>query len=357
MQMKTFRAANSANAFSMVKAELGEDAVIISNKTVDNNGRKCCEIVAAVDSTSPGSPKDSLIEDAMQQSVGWRQEWGRIKGQLMALMKPQMDLDRLTSKQRVALEYLEREEVDARVLASTYLKLLEDSDKSILPVLESVLKVQPFIREYWQQKIHVFAGPNGVGKTTSLVRLALLEKKRNPKARICLVCADGGRGKGRLVLKHYAELSGLGYREILTRDDFPPLLKETEHFDLIFIDLPGLSGSITLNEWLSLQGITDNRDMAVHLVLNPHFGTSQMERFLEQYQCQRLMSIIWTKLDEACTFGGILNVASDTSLPVSALAYGPGLKNTMAPAGREKIWRLLFMRQMPGNSDSIRGED
>jgi len=210
-----------------------------------------------------------------------------------------------------------------------------------------MIKATPFTPENWTNKFHAFAGPGGAGKTSSLVRLALKIKKENPRLRICMATADGGRGKGRLVLKHYAELTGLAFREIITRDDFALLHKESNQFDMILIDLPGLPGKTNLTEWTQLYGMQRLPELAIHLVLNPYYSEKQFERFIEKYKSEQLASVIWTKLDEACTFGSLLNMAFANGLPVSALSYGSGLKNSIATAAEDSIWRLLFMRTLP----------
>ena len=270
------------------------------------------------------STRENVIEDALQDSIGWQREWSQIKGHILALMKPQMDLDSLTPKQKLALEYLEREDVDGKALTKVYCELREDRDCSIITALDSMVDTTPFGSKNWPGKFHAFAGPGGAGKTSSLVRLALKEKKAHPKTRICLATADGGRGKGRLVLKHYAELAGLAFREIITKDDFILLQKESNQFDMILIDLPGLPGQILLEEWMVLYGMHKCSDLAIHLVLNPYYSTAQFERFIEKYKSEQLASVIWTKLDEACTFGALLNMAFASGLPVSALSYEIG---------------------------------
>ncbi|MGL1862153.1 MAG: flagellar biosynthesis protein FlhF [Pseudodesulfovibrio sp.] len=353
MRMKTYRAANSTAAFAKVKADLGSEAVILSNNTITENGSKCCEIVAAIDSmptipTRKAQTKNDVVEDAMENAVGWQREWSQIKGQIKQLMKPQIDLDTLSPKQKRAMEYLEREDVDENVLAKIFCDLRGDKTASIINVLDGMINVQPFSAKNSMKKFHAFAGPGGAGKTASLVRLALKEKKDNPKARICLATADGGRGKGRMVLKHYAELTGLAFREIITRDDFLLLQAEAKQFDTILIDLPGLPGQTTLEEWTALYGLAGCEDLDIHLILNPYYSSAQFQRFMEKYQSEQLASVIWTKLDEACTFGALLNMAFASGLPVSALSYGSGLKNSIAQATKEMIWRLLFMRTLPG---------
>jgi len=357
MRMKTYRAATSTAAFAKVKSDLGDEAVILSNKTVTENGSKCCEIVAAVENQPLQAvrplrdTKEGVVDAALQDSVGWQREWSQIKGQIMALMKPQMDPARLSPKQRVALEYLEREEVDERVLTHVYCTMRETENCPVMTALDPLLKATPFEAGTWTNTFHAFAGPGGAGKTSSLIRLALHMKKAQPGIRLCLATADGGRGKGRLVLKHYAELSGLAFREIITREDFALLRDEARHFDMILIDLPGLSGRTTLEEWSQLYGLGECPDLSIHLVMNPYYSKGQFERFMDKYKSEQLASVIWTKLDEACTFGSILNMAFAGGLPVSALSYGPGLKNTISPATEEMIWRLMFMRKLPdGNT-------
>ena len=368
MRVKTFRGPNTSAVFAQVKAELGDDAIILSNKTVDADGRKVCEVMAAVDQTSgndtaPGSPAPKaartsrpaarpVVDDLLTEHIGemprWAEEWGEIKNHLMTLLKPQMKMEQLTPRQRLAMEFLEREGVDTQVLTKVFIKLSESKEQSILPVLNEITRVKAFTARNWPQKFQIFAGPHGCGKTSSLIRLALREKKNSPEAKICLVCADRGQGKGRMVLKHYAELSGLEFREIITREDARELLEESQNFDRIYIDLPGMSGKTKLNEWLGISGLNAYSDSVVHLVLNPFYCKKQYDLFLEKYAAKQLGSIIWTKLDEACTFGAVINTAYLNDLPVSALSYGSGLRGSITQAKADLLWRMIFKHELPG---------
>jgi flagellar biosynthesis protein FlhF len=364
MQVKTFKGSDTQAALARVKAELGDDAIILNTKTVRSGSVKSCEITAAVDpranqnargGNGNGNGQGSAKRDPggfvpMHETnpADWSCEWRQIKDHLMALVKPQMNMEDLAPRQRVALQYLEREEVDTQVMLRVYLDLKADSERPILPVLESVAPCYGFGSKKWLQKIHVFAGPHGVGKTSCLVRLALREKQLKPKLRVCVVASDEGQGKGRLVLRHYADLSGLAFREAGNAEEMEELLKESHKFDMILVDLPGLSGKATLGERLEDLGLADCQDMAVHLVVAPYFSASQYAEIARRYCCPQLKSLIWTKLDEACTFGALLNMARLTELPVSALSYGAGLKNTITPAVSEMLWRLIFKHTLPG---------
>lgn len=362
MHVKTFKETDIQAALARVKAELGDDAIILNTKTVRTGAGKGCEITAAIDPRAGGPGKGGANPVMPARSAGgfmpqmdthpsdWTCEWRQIKDHLMALVKPQLNMDELSPRQRVAIKYLEREEVDTQVLLRVFLDLKADPDRPILPVLEAVAPCCGFESKKWRQKFHVLAGPHGVGKTSSLIRLALREKQARPKARICVVAADQGQGKGRLVLRHYADLSGLAFREAGNREDMQEIIKEAAKFDMIFVDLPGLTGKATLAEHLADLGLLDRRDTAAHLVLAPYFAASQYAEIARRYCCPQLQSLIWTKLDEACSFGALLNMARLTQLPVSALSFGPGLKNSIAPASTDMLWRLIFKHTLPGAS-------
>ncbi|MGE4505553.1 MAG: flagellar biosynthesis protein FlhF [Desulfovibrionaceae bacterium] len=361
MQVKTYQGKTPAHCLHQVKLELGSEAVILSSKTVTRNGRRMTEVMAAVEEpaarvrgeASPaGTPqsKDAFLSESLQASSALSHEWAQIKDCLMEFMRTKRDPARLSPTQRVAMEYLEREGVEEKVLVKVYADLAENPSRSVLPVLEALCRALPLERGSFEGKMHVFLGPSGAGKTSALIRWALREKKADPKARICVASADGGRGQGRLVLRHYAELGSLAFRELATPEDAALLVAESREFDLVLIDLPGLDAGETAAARLAELGLDGVSNLAAHLVLSPHYGSKQYDAYLAAYACDKLTSIIWTKLDEACTFGPMLNVACATGLPVSALSYGSGLRNTMVSARTEMVWRLLFKHQLPGES-------
>jgi flagellar biosynthesis protein FlhF len=358
MRVKTFRGKSTAALFSEIKAEFGDSAVILSNKSVEESGGKIHEIMVAVDNiendtevkySAEQCSKDDTIGAAMSNIPEWSREWDQIKDHMMALLKPQMNLSLLAPRQRLAMEYLEKEGVTDKVILKLFRELCGDKTKAVLPALEKIARICPFNHKKWPHKFHAFAGPHGVGKTSALIRLALKEKKENPKSRICLVSADQGQGKGRLVLRHYADLSGLGFREIASREDVIALLGESPAFDRIFIDLPGLSNDTDLETWLAIYGLDDNKDLAVHLVMNPYFAPAQYRVFIRKYSCPRLESVIWSKLDESCNYGSLINMAHECEIPVSALSFGSGLRNSIVEADEKDFWRLVFKHQLPGH--------
>lgn len=351
MQVKTFTGASSQEVLARVKAEMGPDAVILGNRTYRRNGVVCHEITAGLERDAPGAPTASAGPDAAPGGWSeWHREWMQIKDQLFALMKPAIQLDRLTPRQRVALEYLQREGVADAVAVDLYKRLLADPGASVLECLCGMVPVRPFGAAEWPQRLHLVAGPFGAGKTTTGLRFALQLRAHDAGLRIAFVNADCLRGNGRLVLRHWAELSGFAYHEAADRESMARALTATAQADVVFIDTPGMARGETLARWRAEMGLdaAAQDDAACHLVLPPFCDALQTREFLGRYRADGPASIVWTKLDEAVSFGTIVNVGAGAQLPVSALSYGAELKESLSPATEPLIWRLIFKRQIPG---------
>lgn len=358
MQVKTFTGATSQEVLAMVKAEMGPDAVILGNRTYRKNGVVCHEITAGLErdsQTSPQmqeSPRSAASMDMPSSPGGWNEwhrEWMRIKDQLFALMKPAIQLERLSPRQRVALEYLQREGVSDDVAVELYRRLLANPGASVLECLSGMVPVRPFGPDTWPQHIQLLAGPYGAGKTTVGLRFALYLRKIDSGSRIAFINGDCLRGNGRLVLRHWAELSNFAYLEAPDKDAMKRALVATGTFDWIFIDAPGLVRGQTLLEWQRDMGL-ENQDAASHISMAPFYDKIQIKEFLGRYKSAFSGSLVWTKLDEAASYGNIVNVAHDSGLPLSALSYGPELKESMSPATEALVWRLIFKRQLPGQT-------
>lgn len=357
MQVKTFTGASSQEVLAQVKAEMGPDAVILGNRTYRKNGVVCHEITAGLERPGPGAATQAPGAETSPSGWNeWHREWMQIKDQLYALMKPAIRLERLTPRQRVALEYLQREGVADSVAVGLYNRLLADPGASVLECLSGMVPVRPWGAAEWPQRLHLLTGPFGVGKTSTALRFALQMRGRDAGLRIAFVNADCLRGNGRLVLRHWAELSGFAYLEAPDRESMARALAATAEADLVFIDVPGMAKGETLAKWRADMGldVAAMDETASHLVLAPFCDAIQTGEFLARYQAQGAASIVWAKLDEAVSFGTIVNVGAGTGIPVSALSYGAELKESLSPATEPLIWRLIFKRQIPGQAQAAR---
>ncbi len=420
MHVKTYTGLNTQDILAQIKEELGSEAVILSNRSLRKNGQRYYEVTAGVERNVPPSNtapaagatkatakaayasaehvgakgkkaaasadgnsqqlsasqrvkqlasnyvKDGQFSDAgssySQNPVGWTEwhkEWLQIKDHLFALMKPSIQMEKLSPRQRVALEYLQREGVSDVVILELYRRLLASPTDSVLQSLGEIVPIAPWGSELWEQRLHCFTGPYGVGKTTTALRMAIQLRAQNPSCRIAFINADCLRGNGRLVLRHWAELSDFAYTEAQDREGIKKALVLHAQADKIFIDLPSLrvqnlthasqKSDVHLQDQYAQLGLSGDMagTKATHIVLSPTYDGAQLMNFLQRYTPDGAASLVWSKLDECISFGSIVNAAASCHLPVSALSYGAELRDTLSVASDSLLWRLIFKRQLP----------
>ena len=403
MQVKTFLGKDAASVLAQVKAEMGPDAVILASRDVSKGSVRLHEVTAGIERVEPGlnifaesseeeaganNPGFEFYAGGKIQSAsagqtakagsvknegtagnlnfstgsgglppGWRQwhsDWNSLRDHILALMRPDLHLENLAPRQRMSLEYLQREGVDDEVIISLYRNLLANSEQSILTPLGEIVKVRPWGYEHWRNRVHLVVGPFGCGKTVSALRMGLTLKDEKPNSRVAIVNADCERGHGRLILKHYCELLDIEYHEARNSKEMREVLISCKDADRIMVDLPGLASSETLPEVLGRLGLTGKASM--HLVLAPHYAPQHLRGLLTAYSADRCSSIIWTKLDEAFSFGALINAPSTCKLPVSALSFASGLTNSLLPAQASHLWKILFKHQLPESAAEMNAE-
>ncbi len=354
MQMKTYSGTSMTAVLAQIKAELGSDAVIL--ETAEENG--VITMTAALErAAGKKNPYAAPMVEPADMPAEWEEikgrmrEWDAIKGHLLALMKPALQMETLNPRRRLALEYLQGEGVGDEVVLSLYRELREDARCSILEPLSRMAPAKPWGLGNWPQRFHLLCGPFGSGKTTAGLRMALLLQKEAPDLRIAFINADASRGNGRMLLRHYCELSGFACREAATTLEAAAAVKalRAEGYDRVFIDLPGLGKGRRLHNLPADLGLSPD-EAATHLVVGPHDAPDAVGRFIERYRTNLPGSLVWTRLDEAEHFGALINTAFASGLPASALSYGPSLGNSLAPARENLIWKLVFKRLLPSES-------
>ena len=379
MQVKTFLGKDPAQVLAQVKDELGPEAVILTSRDVSKGSVQLYEVVAGVErdelvempaepanagnTRAPGPGWGGSAEDAgasgaglertvsLNLPMGWRQwhrDWTALREHILALLKPEMRLERLSQRQRLAMEFLQREGVDDEVIIKVYRSLCADGKQSIISPLAEIVKVRPWGFANWRNKVHMVTGPFGSGKTVTALRMGMALRDEKADAVIAVINADCERGQGRLILKHYCELLDVIYNEASNAAEMRTALENSRGADKVVIDLPGLASDETLTQLLQNFGLTGRTPL--HLVLTPYFSTEHIRGLLTAYEAERCASLIWTKLDEAYSFGSIANAAAVSGLPVSGLSFSPGLTGSFCPAQAIQIWHLLFKHELPSSS-------
>jgi flagellar biosynthesis protein FlhF len=167
-------------------------------------------------------------------------------------------------------------------------------------------------------RYEVFVGPPGVGKTTTIAKIAAQERagKRRP---IGLVSADGFRPGAIEQLRCYATVLGAPFRAARSTSELSEALDSTRH--TAFVDTPGRSPADP--ELTDLIGVFEpRRHVRTHLVLAASTAPASANRLLDKYTPLKPSRVVITKLDEAESVLPLFNVLRERGLPVSYLAMG-----------------------------------
>ncbi|MEM6458718.1 MAG: flagellar biosynthesis protein FlhF [Planctomycetota bacterium] len=164
-------------------------------------------------------------------------------------------------------------------------------------------------------------GPTGVGKTTTLAKLAATFKlKQNQN--VGLITADTYRIAAVEQLRTYAKIIGLPLEVVSGPDELAAALRKMAHLDAVLIDTAGRSqrNADRLDELAKLIQVA--RPHETHLVLSSTASQSVLMQTIERFEPIRTDRLIFTKLDEAVSCGVLLNVARKVKKPLSYITTG-----------------------------------
>jgi flagellar biosynthesis protein FlhF len=184
-------------------------------------------------------------------------------------------------------------------------------------------------------------GPPGVGKTTMLAKLAVrfgLAAKRSTH----LISYDSHRIASGEQLRAYAAILGVGFEALDNVSALEHSLKENARKELILIDTPGYGAtdfdlSTELSAFLSTYPRLDT-----HLVLSCAAKTSDLLCMVERYKSFDPAKLLFTRLDETESFGGIVSESARTGLPLSFLGTGPRVPEDLELAAKDRVVDLLL---------------
>jgi flagellar biosynthesis protein FlhF len=187
----------------------------------------------------------------------------------------------------------------------------------------------------------LFAGPTGVGKTTTIAKLAATQALWGNK-KVVLMTADTYRIAAVEQLRTYAKILGIPIEIIADQRDMAGILKKYREADLILMDTAGRShyDDGRLEELRSLYGAYSPD--AVHLVIAANIKYRDMLSVIERMGVVPISALLFTKLDETATYGTILNVMRDFRLPASFFTIGQNVPNDIEVARPERFVDLLY---------------
>ena len=187
----------------------------------------------------------------------------------------------------------------------------------------------------------LFVGPTGVGKTTTIAKLAAIQSLWEGK-RVVLITADTYRIAAVEQLRTYAKILGIPIEIIFSHEEVKAAMKKHSEADLFLLDTAGRShqDGKRMDELRELYEAFSPD--AVHLVLASNIKYRDMLDVVDRMGIIPLSALLFTKLDETSTYGPILNILRDFDLPISFFTVGQNVPNDIEVARGDRLADFLL---------------
>ncbi|MCR5437727.1 MAG: AAA family ATPase [Treponema sp.] len=193
----------------------------------------------------------------------------------------------------------------------------------------------------------ILVGPTGVGKTTTIAKLAsrlILESKKNElsKPEICLITTDTMRVSAQEQLEVFANILGKNVLKAESSDDLRSIYDEyKEHVDYIFIDTSGYSpnDATKISNMKTILDVKMNAD--VYLAISASTKTSDLNNILRNYEPFAYESVIITKFDETQQIGNVISVLWEKHKTISYITDGQHVPRNIQKADVIEILKNL----------------
>jgi flagellar biosynthesis protein FlhF len=392
--IKKFQANTEKEAMVLAKEEMGKDAIVMNIKTIAPKGifklfrKPLVEITAAVDenvtyknerpkeeTTLP--PRRNLNPDIIYEEDE-PFEQSKEKAEASSAIEEKLNnLQNLLEKQLNAKETIEVKKPKApepnkniaciqliynqlvsndvdEVYANQIMNEIDGSlkkDSSIDMILASVyqklvLKLgQPKTIELSNDrpKFIFFIGPTGVGKTTTIAKIASKYKMEH-HAKIAFLTADTYRIAAVEQLRTYANILGLPIEVIYTEDDMKQAMDMYADYDIVFVDTAGRShrNREQRDDLENLLNSVPEDKREIYLVLSATTKYRDLIKMTGVYSDIADYNLIFTKLDETDTVGNIFNIRMLTNAPLSYVTIGQNVPDDIIKIDSQSIAKKLL---------------
>ncbi|WP_289284179.1 MULTISPECIES: flagellar biosynthesis protein FlhF [unclassified Methylophaga] len=359
MKIKRFQAADVRQAIREVRDVLGPDAVILSNTRVDGG----IEIVAATDYDESQFRRQAQVETASTQAQQpprveinptpdtyaheqpqaapkqniWSQEPTLVQMRkeiagLRNMLQNQLsdltwkDMERQNPTQVQLLKRFMQMGIDVELAKSITAKMhgIDDLETAWRHCLGSLASQIQLTEEdiLTQGGIYALVGPTGVGKTTTIAKLAARCALKHGARQVALITTDCYRIGGQEQLRTYARILGVPVRVARTHAELTETLNDLLDRRFILIDTAGMNQrDIKLTEKFAVIKQQSPR-VKTYLTMSANTQASAMDDIIHAYSHLNLSGCVLTKTDEASSLGGAVSALVRHHLPLAYVANG-----------------------------------
>lgn len=356
MKLKRFIAADTRAAMQQIKATFGPDAVILSSHHVEGG----VEIVAAIDfdeSVLSASAAVASAEPATQVEKypaqtpldDMRLEIQTLRGMLEAQLRGNLGGSN-EPLHTVLLQKLLYLGVSHNT-AATWVRLVSpglNQQRGWQHILTHITDIVPIKdnRRIEEGGIYAFVGPTGVGKTTTLAKIAARFTLRFGADKLGLVTMDSFRIAAQEQLILYGKI--LGVKVCVAQDEvsLTRVLRQLSDKKLILIDTAGMNPADDRVAQQMQVLSTHMQSISKVLILPATSHYQVLIDAIKRYQTNDVDQCILTKLDESLAIGGALSAVIESGLGVSYLTHGQRVPEDIKMATRHQLVALFAQQEL-----------
>ncbi len=348
-------------ALNLVREELGSDAVILDNKQIQQpDGTSFFEIKAAIDLDNTGQinlTDGNSYSTSKTDILSIQNQINEINNFLSLLVSTKNHFVNLYQHRPLAEIYnylltqgLDEKKVYLLMAKSSKLIGKNFNSKSRIvaafckQLINNITTLNPFeqpVRGKNTPPMYTFIGPTGVGKTTTLAKLAARLKIRSGY-KVGIISLDIYRIGAYEQIKTYAEIIDVPIMSAQNRDELEFARRQLKECDFLLVDTIGRNFFNKKNITELLDFFSNVKDTNHLLVLSATSKDKDLHKLIQLFAPFKISGLIFTKLDETTSYGNIVNQLLRFPYPATFFCRGQKVPEDIEEATYQKIVRLIF---------------
>ncbi len=326
-----------------VKVDLGSDAIILNTRKFKKGflglfGKTQVEVLAALEEEREEDKKTldeignlkNMINELNKQ---WQADsFARDLPNQLGIIYQHLNLQGVNSEFRKEfITKLNKRHYNQEQLFQIAEKNLEEFFSDPIPINTEILP-----------RVVAFIGPTGVGKTTTIAKLAA-RYTLDESQKVGLITADTYRIAAVQQLKTYSDIINIPLHVVYNKDELKQALKvKFADFDMVFIDTAGSSWNDKIQLGRLKKLITKDLVDEIHLIISMNIKSSDINGIIEQFSILKPDKIVLSKLDETMTYGDIINIKYKNDFPYSYITYGQDVPDDIQVAGPTLLVKYIM---------------